>query len=65
MATFVILLFRSEKHLFWKCRGILNLSERGDSKDSHQQVRQMTDGQWQVITHNDVKFDELFIYAVR
>jgi AraC family transcriptional regulator of adaptative response / methylphosphotriester-DNA alkyltransferase methyltransferase len=32
---------------------------------SHQQGRQLTDEQWQAITHNDVKFDEIFIYAVK
>ncbi len=32
--------------------------------NSHQQGRQLTDEQWQAITHNDVKFDEIFIYAV-
>ena len=33
--------------------------------DSHQQGRQLIDEQWQAITHNDVKFDEIFIYAVK
>jgi AraC family transcriptional regulator of adaptative response / methylphosphotriester-DNA alkyltransferase methyltransferase len=32
--------------------------------NSHQQVRQLTDEQWQAITHNDTKFDDIFIYAV-
>ncbi len=32
---------------------------------SHQQIRQLTDEQWQAITHNDARFDEIFIYAVK
>lgn len=32
---------------------------------SHQQVRQLTNEQWQAITHNDARFDEIFIYAVK
>ncbi len=32
---------------------------------SHQQVRQLTEEQWQAITQNDARFDEIFIYAVK
>jgi len=31
----------------------------------YQQVRQLTDEQWQAIRHNDARFDEIFFYAVK
>lgn len=32
---------------------------------SHQQFGEITDEQWEAITHNDERFDEIFIYAVK
>lgn len=32
---------------------------------SHHQVKQLTDERWQAITHNDARFDEIFMYAVK